>query len=86
MKDSAFLIFDKKGLRRMVKGHRRGFPVRRPSLSAGEYAVLVTVNVPESVFKPLPTPQATITVPQSAVVEPVVDVVVTEMLDAAANG
>lgn len=78
MKDSAYLIFDQKGLRRMVKGRRVPSygPRTRPALAAGEYAVLVTVVVPDAVFKPLPTPEATITVPESAVLSPVVEVVV----------
>lgn len=84
MKDSAFLIFNKKGLVRMVKGRRVPSygPRVRPALDAGEYAVLVTVNVPDAVFMPQPTPEATITVPESAVVAPRVEVVVEVLPDA----
>lgn len=79
MKDSAFLIFNNKGIIRMLKGNAgrpRYASRQRPALAAGEYAVLVTVNVPDAVFKPQPTPEATITVPESGVVAPRVDVLV----------
>jgi hypothetical protein len=77
MKDSAYLIFSKTGLRRMVKGsigpsYRKTY--RRPALKQGEYAVFVTVEVPNAVFAPQPTPEATITVPEAAVVVPRVEV------------
>lgn len=68
MIDSAYLIFNHMGLRRMVKGKRKGSPRASPALNRGEYAVLVTVNVPASVFKPTPTAEATITVPETAVI------------------
>lgn len=77
MKDSAFLIFDKRGLRRMVKSTTGPSWKRthvRPALKTGEYAVLVKVTVPDSAFAPAPTPEATIIVPDSAIVAPRVDV------------
>lgn len=77
MKDSAFLIFNKSGISRLVKGrHSRHQPHQRPALDAGEYAVLVSVSVPDQIFKPRAIPEATITVPDAAVIEPRVDVAI----------
>lgn len=71
MKDSCYLIFTKKGVRRIAKGRRATWgPRERPALEAGEYAVFVTVIVPDAVFAPRTTPEATITVPEVAVIEP----------------
>lgn len=76
MKDAAFLIFNKRGLVRMTKGKRSPSwgPRQRPALNAGEYAVLVSVSIPDKVFAPTPTPEATVTVPESMVIEPPVEV------------
>lgn len=79
MKDSAYLIFNKNGLRRMMKGTSGpswAQTRKRPALAAGEYAVLVTVNVPNAIFADRPMPEAIITVPESAVLTPRVDVTV----------
>lgn len=71
MKDSAWLIMNKRGLTRMVKG-KTGPSWRkehvRPALKEGEYAVLISVEVPESAFKPAPLPSASITIPESAII------------------
>lgn len=88
MRDSAFLVFNRQGLVRMVKGMNKrhwNSKRQRPELRAGEYAVLVTVEVPDAVFEPRPTPEATITVSESAVVTPAVHVV-TEQAPAADDG
>lgn len=75
MKDSCWLIFDKKGVREMRKGRRSNWQnVERPALKAGQYAVLVTVNCPDRAFQAVPLPEATITVPEGALIAPVVDV------------
>ena len=77
MKDAAYLIFTAKGLVRLAKGRsHRSRPLVRPALHVGEHAVLVTVNVPDSVFKPVPTPRATITVPEAAAVDLVINATV----------
>jgi hypothetical protein len=75
MKDSAFLIFNRNGIARLAKGQRRrGMPRTRPALGAGEYAVLVSLVVPDAVFKPAPLPEATITVRDADVIAPLVEV------------
>jgi hypothetical protein len=86
MIDSAYLIFNHMGLRRMVKGKRKGSARTSPALNRGEYAVLVRVVVPNSVFNPPPTAEATITVPEHAVIiaPPVVELTVNG-LDVAAR-
>lgn len=81
MDDSAYLIFDKKGLIRLARGgaRRGGYHMpQRPRLAQGEYAMFITVKVPASVFEPRPTPAATITVPEEKVLSPAVEVVVEE--------
>lgn len=86
MQDSAYLIFSKNGLRRMVKGYTGPSWSRkhvRPALKEDEYAVRVTVNVPDSVFAPRSAPEATITIPESAVLVPSAEVSVDPMDDAA---
>lgn len=67
MRDLVYLTFDQFGVKSMRKS--------TPSLHAGEYAVAVKINVPESVFKRA-FPLATIDVPEGAVIVPTVEVVV----------
>lgn len=74
MRDSCWLIFNKRGLKRMSKGKRERYTRVRPALAAGEYAVRVSVTVPDKVFEDRPIPEASITVPAEAVIEPVVTV------------
>lgn len=75
MRDSCWLIFTKRGLRGASKGKRTRYGDReRPALKAGEYAVRISVNVPDKVFEDRPIPEATITIPPEAVIEPVVTV------------
>lgn len=79
MKDSFFLICTKDGVRRIAKGRRSTWEKRTlPSLSAGEYTVFLSVEIPDSTFQPRPTPEATIRIPESAVVAPPVEVKVLE--------
>jgi len=73
MKDSVYLIFTSAGVSRMAKGRtHRSQPLKRPALRTGEYAVIVAVTVPESVFKQVPTPRATITIPEATAVDLVI--------------
>jgi len=79
MKDSFFLICTKNGARRMAKGRPTKWQPRKlPALAAGEYAVLLSVEIPDSTFAPRPTPEATIRIPESAVIAPPVEVEVLE--------
>lgn len=52
MRDYVYLIFDKRGVRNMVK--------RQPTLKGGQYAVKVNVEVEDSFFRQ-PIPEETIT-------------------------
>ena len=75
MKDSCWIIMTAKGIRRMTKGRRANWtPVERPALNAGEYAVLISVEVPDSAFKPRALPEATVRVPESSLVAAPVEV------------
>lgn len=77
MKDVAWLVVNAKGIVRVVKGRRAKWHTpERPALSKGEYAVLVSVTVPDSAFAPTPLPTAHIEVPESALVAPTVEVTV----------
>lgn len=66
MRLTTFLIFD----RRKVIGVRKS----APNLSAGEYAVRLQIDVPDSLFKDV-HPTATIGIPERAVFTPTVEVV-----------
>jgi hypothetical protein len=66
MRLTTFLVFD----RRKVIGVRKG----NPNLSAGEYAVKLHLDVPDSLFKDL-HPTVTIGIPERAVFAPTVEVV-----------
>ena len=86
MKDSVWLIITKSGIDRMVRGgdqNSRTRPeqyrkVTRPALKVGEQAMLISVEVPGSVFEPKPDPHAIIVVPESRLVAPTVSVTVEE--------
>lgn len=73
MKDSFFLILGRAGARRIIKG-KHG----RPLLAKDEYAVRLSVEIPDSTFAPRPTAEATIRIPESAVIAPSVEVEVLE--------
>lgn len=67
MQDTIYLVLSAKGVRRMTKGGiRRGRRMAQPALGAGERAVLVRIEVPDSAFRPAPTPEATLTIPEHA--------------------
>lgn len=74
MKDGAFIIFTAKGLVRMAKGRNGKWnELKRPALAAGEHAIYLNVEVPDSVFKPkLASAIATISVPEEKVLSPAV--------------
>lgn len=79
MKDSAWLVVKSTGIQRIVKGNTRQWQrsrgdIPRPPLRHGEYAVLISVEVPDSAFKPIGLPTATIVVPEHALIAPKVDV------------
>jgi hypothetical protein len=79
--DTVWLIMKKSGISRIAKGGRKTWRsphIKRPALAEGEYAVLITVKVPDSAWNPKPLPEATITVPESALVAPAVLVGVTD--------
>lgn len=64
MKDTVWICFNKKGATRMVKRTRT-----RPSLGEGEFAVLMAINVPETVFADN-TAEATLNVARARVIKP----------------
>lgn len=69
MTDSCWLIMSEKGIRRMAKGRNSNWhDIRRPKLEAGEYAVLISVEVPQTAFKPRPLPSATIVISEESLV------------------
>jgi hypothetical protein len=78
MKDSGFLIISKKGIVTFRKGRTQKYGAKytSPALGPGERAVFITVDVPDSVFEPKPTPEATIRIPEDRVMHPAVDVTV----------
>jgi hypothetical protein len=77
MKDSCWLIMTSTGIRRMAKGRNANWKdVQRPKLEKGEYAVLVSVEVPATAFNPRPLPSATIQVSEEQLVAPAVDVTI----------
>lgn len=61
MKDTAHLIFNRRGIDRMAKGD--GF-----TLKSGERAVRIEIDVPDEVFQPQPIPTIVMTVPQDALI------------------
>lgn len=69
MNDSAYLIFNKKGIVRLAKGGRT-WSRKRPALKAGEYAVLVRVIVPQRYFDERSLPSATLNIPEELILEP----------------
>lgn len=74
MRDSAFVVFSKKGLQRMMKGRAAGGSRQRPQLGRGEFAVLVTFEVPDSIFMERPVPEATVRIPERQIIEAPIDV------------
>lgn len=75
MTDSAFIIVTPKGISRLVKSRPgRGKPHTRPSLKVGEYAVMITMNVPDLAFQQRPIPQATLDVSVQKMVAPPIEV------------
>jgi hypothetical protein len=63
---SCHLVFDAAGVKRMTRGH--------PSLRAGEYAIRIFLKLPNNLFV-RSLPEATIKVPEAALVRPEVDVI-----------
>jgi hypothetical protein len=83
VKDSCWLIMTAKGVTRMAKGVTRGrsrWERSRPALKAGEYAVFISVEVPDAAFKPAPLPTATIKVTEASLITPSASVEVLEPL------
>lgn len=79
MNDSCWLIMNARGIRRMAKGRRSSWrQVERPALEKGEYAVLVSVTVPNTAFKPQALPEATLEIQESQLVAPTVRVAIEE--------
>lgn len=75
MTDTFWIVVTRDGASRLVKGRRAKYQTpERPALKQGEYAVLVTIRVSDAVFRPAPLPEATITVPETAIVAPQVRV------------
>lgn len=63
---SCYMLFDKKG----IIGARK----TRPNLAAGEHAVKITLDVPAEAFA-ADLPEAIVSVPVEAVVNPMVEIV-----------
>lgn len=77
MNDSCWIIMTEKGIRRMAKGRLSNWQeIRRPKLEAGEYAVLISVEVPVSAFKPRALPAATVTISEESLIAAPVQVTV----------
>lgn len=75
MRDTFWLILNAKGAVGIRKGRRaKWHALERPALGRGEYAVALTVDVPDSAFAPSPLPSATLTIPESALVAPAISV------------
>lgn len=70
MRDSVYLVFGSQGIDRMTR--------RAPELGAGEHAVRVRLEVPDSVFRPNPMPDAVLKVPERAVLSPTLEVMTAE--------
>jgi hypothetical protein len=77
MKASGYLLFNAKGITGFRKGGTKNNR-QTPALAPGERAVYITIVVPDSVFRPIPTASATIQIPESQVIEPAVEVTVGE--------
>lgn len=86
MRDSGFLIVNKKGIVGFRKGGNTKYDRKTPALAAGERAVFISVEVPESAFSPRPTPQATIVVPEEKLAYPAVDVIINDPESGGADG
>lgn len=67
MKDTCYLVLDEYGIQRMTK--------RQGSLKRGEVAVRIAVSIADKCFVE-PAISANITIPESAVIVPTVDVAV----------
>jgi hypothetical protein len=79
MKDSGFLVISKRGIVTFRKGREGKYgKYKSPALGPGERSVFITVDVPDSVFEPKPTPEATIRIPEDRVIHPSVDVTVNQ--------
>jgi hypothetical protein len=66
---ACYLVFSAHGVLRMTRS--------APDLKGGEHAVRITLKVPGSTFARI-FPEATVTVPESAVITPKVDVLPAE--------
>jgi hypothetical protein len=70
MKDAVYLVMNSSGLRKMYK--------TRPKLKSGEYAVYVSVEVPDEFFRQA-IPRAHLEIPEGYMLEPPIDVALEEI-------
>lgn len=76
MRDECFLVMSEHGIERMTK--------RSGKLNRGEVSVKLSIGIPDSVFVQ-PTMVARITIPESAVIHPPVEVQVFDATPAPAT-
>ena len=67
MRDSCYIKFDRQGI--VSAGMSKG----PPALRAGQYAVRITLSVPDENLRQA-IPEAVIEIPEAAIIEPVVEV------------
>lgn len=77
MKARVYLVFDARGFVRAAKGGPK-WSETTPALESGERAVRLEVTVPDQAFRPQGAIQASVVVPETALVEPSVVVEVTD--------
>lgn len=67
MRDTVYLVFSKRGIDRMLN--------REPKeLRAGEHAVKVTLEAPDTLWRPNPVPVVNLSIPEAARIEPRVSI------------
>lgn len=66
---NCYIVFGSTGIRRMTRS--------APSLKSGEHAVLIKLKIPASAFARI-FPEATVTVPEGAIITPKVEVLPVE--------
>jgi hypothetical protein len=79
MRSRVYLIFNARGFVRAAKGGAK-WNEKVPYLESGERAVRLEVTVPDSAFSPMGAIQASIVVPEAALMAPKVVVDVTAPL------
>lgn len=77
MKETAYLILDRKGI--------RGVRKTRPSLKGTEVAIRLRVEIPDEFFERV-IPDATLVIPEEAVLTPPVEIGVEPTWEDAAGG